>query len=391
MNRRRLALRLTLVAAGVAALLSLTQCGVPLFSPDAVLAAHLINKLDYDGQGVTQIPDNANNFDPATLRFIPSIVKPIATWGPDGFVVGSDSYGVGILVSCPNPYDTNPATSGIRLLPNSNDSFGFADNDPLHLRWLFDTVNVVSGYDDYYLRIIFNYSSSSVATWAATYPTQSSTLATTQVYAPPAPSTLDSIFQTGFPSSVVVGGSIGVEPTGGNSNIYVMLRNSAGRYVPVLCTIAQTDGSLTTGSQIGGGEVPFAIASGPTNGAYFYDPTSGQEYFSYEDGGTIKTLSWTANIPGIAEIAVHDLPAAILPGGNLYVETDGEAQVYKPDGSLVGKVSTGGLHFIHMRWISSSEQKMVFTYTFAAPYNGAKGVYTRTYSTSVSAFLSLLN
>ncbi|WP_455382102.1 hypothetical protein [Salinispira pacifica] len=388
MKRPRRAVRAAaLTAALLLSFLALSRCGVPLFSPDAVLASHLIGELDYDGQAVVAIPENSNNFDPANLRFIPSRVRPIATYGPDGVLVGEDSYGVGILIVCPNPYDSNPATSGVRIMPNSSDGFGIADNDPLHLHWIIDTVTVSTGYDEYYTKVVFNYGQTSVDTWNVSYPTQSSSLQSFSTFQ----NSLDSIVQTPFPGSVVVGGSMGIDATSGQSNLYIMLRNSAGNYVPVLCTVASADGSVSTAGQIGGGEVPIPIASSPTNGAYFYDPASGQEYFSYESAGKIRTLSWVANIPGVSEIPVHDLPKAILPGGKLYVEKDGQASVYDAAGSLVGKVNTGGLRFVHMRWISPTEQKMVFTYSFAAPYDGQKGVYLRTYSTSVSHFLSLLD
>ncbi|HUX12085.1 MAG TPA: hypothetical protein VMW87_03605 [Spirochaetia bacterium] len=379
--------RIGLLVISVGTLLSLTRCGVPLFSTDAVLAAGLIHHLTYEGQSVSPIPDYSNNFDPAALRFVPSRVNPIETDGPDGFLYGQNSSGGNILAVCPNPFDPNPVTSGIRILPSTNDGFGFSSTDPLQYQWAFDTANVSTGFDDYYSYIQFGLNTVYANTRAITYPTQTSTLQNQIIDQ----QNLDSAVQTGLGiTGHIVGGTFGVDSTSGLSYLYLIYQNGSA-YYPVSCQL-QSSGVLAYIGSIGivGSDLPLTFLEQPSNGAYFFDPVTLQEYFSYESAGAIKTYSWAESVSSPVEIPVHDLPTAVLPGGKLYVEKDGTASVYNSDGSLAGTVNTGGLHFVHMRWYSPGVEKMIFTYAFAAPYGGQKGVYLRTYSTTVADFFSLL-
>ncbi len=387
MRQNRHFARLGLLVMMVGTVLSLAQCGVPLFSPDAVLAAGLISRLTYEGQGVAQIPDNSNNFDPANLRFVPSRVRPIESFGPDGLVVGEDSMGVGILAACPNPSDTNPATSGIRILPNANDGFGFSDSNPLHVNWVSDTVTASAADDDYYARIVLTSSPVFATVKGLLYPTQSSSLQSVQLLQ----LDLDSSIKGAIGKvGAVVGGSIRVDSSAGATDVDLLFADGSGLFYPVFYQV-QPNGTMLFNLQIGSAWGPLALTDTPANGAYFYDPSSGREFFSYEWGGVVKTVTWVDYSAGNTEIPVHDIPTAVLPGGKLYVEKNGEARVYNADGSLLGRVNSGGLHFVHMRWYSAGVERMIFTYTFAANYNGQKGVYMRTYSTTVADFLSLLN
>lgn len=381
-------------------LASLSACGVPLFSPDAVLAARFISSLDFKGEAVTPIPDNGDSFDPSTLRFYPSRVRPIDQYGPDGFLIGENFSGVEILVSCPSPGDPNPATSGIRALINTNDGFGIADSDPLHLKLSFDTavsaVNSPSVYSDYYVRVSYDVNPVSLDYVAVKYPALiTDSLLVLRIHG--VATDLDARVladHSGLFSSQPkpVGGSFAYSPTPGDMRLYMLCRDgTTTTYVPVGYEIAsvtsQSTDPLTTDPILQTKAI--TIPDAPSNGVLFFDPLSLRIYFSYESGGTVKTLTWISGSAMYTEIPVHHLPKAILPDASLYVEKDGKASVYDSAGSLVGEISTGGLHFVHMAY-NAGTPELVFTYAFAAPYDGRKGVYTRTYSTSLSHFLSLL-
>ncbi len=131
------------------------------------------------------------------------------------------------------------------------------------------------------------------------------------------------------------------------------------------------------------------IPDQPAAGAYFYDPTIQQQFLTYQTGSAMKTVTWPVNSSALKEIPVHSFPKAVLPGGYLYCEANGEATVYDRNGALVGKKVIGAVHFAHVvADPSTGEPRLVFTYVFRAVRNGANVLYIRVYSQTEAEFLA---